>query len=193
MLLAKAKIAFVTVSIAGMFVLGAVSAYAQAASVTPSAIGTAGAKAQAWCQTVVPKISSILSNSAANLSKRQSWVATRKQKIQDRINKFKQKGLDVSKVTADSQTYSNQLDTWIADYQTFVQNLKTTQQFTCGQAQGQFSAALKTARTQRQKVKQDRDTFRDFYKNTLVVDFQALRRLIKANKGVRASSPAPTR
>lgn len=162
------------VSLAGWLTLGAFAAAAQTASATP--------KTQAWCQKTVPKISSILSGSSSNLAKRQAWVATRKQKIQERINKFKQQGLDVSKVTADFQTFSGQLDKWLTDYQTFITNLQATQQFSCGQAKGQFAAAVKTARSQRQVVKQDRDTFRDFYNQTLWADFQTLRQQAKAKK-----------
>ncbi len=140
-----------------------------AQSVTPNTARKT--KTQVWCNKIVPNIQTQITNGSTTLAKRQQWVATRKQKLQDRINKLQSMGANVTQLTTDYQTFSGMMDKWIKDFQTVITDFQATQQYTCGDAQGKFVQALKTARQQMQIVKQDGQSMETFWKNTLRPDF----------------------
>lgn len=154
-----------------------------------SASSSAG-KTQRWCQRIVPRINGLVNNSSIILANRQNWVTRRKTNLQNRINKYSSKGLDVTKLTADFKTYSGMLDQWISDYQTLIADLKASQQFTCGNSDGQFASAVKTANTQQKTVKADRRAFQSFFTSTLKLDFQTLAQQLRAMR--LTGTPVPT-
>lgn len=169
--------------------LFSVSASAVAQSVTPTS--KRAERIQDRCGKVTTEIQTRITNAGNNLIKRQAWVSERKQKLQNRINKLKNEGADVTQLTTSFQTFSAMMDKWITDFQTAIADLKATQQFTCGDAHGKFVKALKTAREQFKIVEEDGDGIRLFWKKTLKHDFHNVYNQVREKKKTVSPTSIP--
>lgn len=146
---------------------------------TPSSTNQATSnRIQVWCSKTVPRIAVLLTNSTNSLPKRQQFVATRKQNLQNRINKLQQRGANVTQLTADFNIYSGMMDKWVADFQIYISDLQAVQQYDCGTSKGAFANAIKIANTAHKQIGVDLRAFRSYYKNTLMVDFKTARQTV---------------
>ena len=98
-----------------------------------------------------------------------------KEKIQKVITQKEAAGVDASKLKADMLTFEELIKKFDADRQAFIDALKNTQQFACGQSAGSFKDVLQTAQEKHRQVLADAKEIRNFYKNTIRPDLKALR------------------
>lgn len=107
-----------------------------------------------------------------NMVNRQKRIAERATKFANRIEK---KGYDVSKVRSDLETLRGVVATSDSDYSAFIKKLEEAKQFDCGDSQGAFKQAVEESRAAMVKFRSDVKAIRDFVRNTLRPDLQALR------------------
>lgn len=106
-------------------------------------------------------------------------VEARMARVTDRMNEFvnrlESKGYDVSKVRADLTKLEEMRNTRRSLYTAFISELEETKQFDCGDSEGAFKTALSEARTALTKWRDQIKANREFIKNTLRPDLQALK------------------
>lgn len=158
----------------GVVLLGVGTGRVFAQTTTPSV------KHQAVCQRVTNRLNALAQNGSTRITNRQQHVANVKVRWQERVNKWKSKGLDTTKVESDFVELGSLLDTWVTDSQTGLTHVQAALTYPCGDSQGQFKAALSKVRDDRKKLHTDRENIRTFYKNTLKPDLEALRQQAKA-------------
>jgi len=100
--------------------------------------------------------------------------------IQERL---KNAGLDTTKLETDLATLKTKIDKVNTDYATFIAGLKTTQDFTCGHAQGEFMGKLKGAQGILLSVRADRMDVRKYITSTIIPDINALRKQLVKKEG----------
>ncbi len=98
-----------------------------------------------------------------------------KEKIEKVIATKEAEGKDVSKLKTDLQTFNDKVALFATHRQEFIDALKRTQEHACGESEGAFKAALKTAQEKHKVVIADAKDIRSFYMNTLRPDLKALR------------------
>lgn len=107
-------------------------------------------------------------------------------KIQERltqlISTLQAKNIDTTKLASDLATLKTKSDGCKNAYGLFIAKLQATKNFTCGQSDGQFAAALATARTEKEKAKTACQDARNFVRNTVKGDLQAIREQLRTLK-----------
>jgi len=91
-------------------------------------------------------------------------------------------GLKTDQLTTDLATLKTKIDKVNTDYASFISGLKDTENFTCGQSQGQFMGKLGAARGILTSVRTDRMAVRSYITGTIIPDIQALRKQLPAAK-----------
>lgn len=172
-MLHKVKIALATSSIA--ILLATSLAFAQ----SPSNGSKRAERVEDRCEKVTAALNGRVTSAQARISARETFVANRKTQLNNLISRLQSKGADVSKLQSDATQFASLLDKWLSDYKVYVADLQAAQAIPCGTSQGQFKAALQTARTAHQTVLADRKALQDFVKNTLRVDIKAARATVK--------------
>ena len=127
-----------------------------------------------------------IDNRLARFNDNKNGHAIRYQELKTRltnlISRLEQKGYDVSKLEADLTVLDTKIKKFADDYVTFIEQLKTTKGFACGQSQGAFADALSKAKDLLRLVRQDAMDIRDYYQTQIKPDLMAL----------RAQKPLPT-
>lgn len=129
-------------------------------------------RVQAICKVATNRISRIITNSGQHLTNRQNYVTQKKAKLDSDLAQLTAKSIDITTLQADADHLKGLLDTWVTDFQTYIQDLKDTQQFTCGNSDGQFKAAVEKAKAQQKTLKADDKAIREYYNKTYRVDFR---------------------
>jgi chromosome segregation ATPase len=98
-----------------------------------------------------------------------------KEAVSNLVTRLKEKGLD----TGNLEKYLTELDSKIkdmaSDYQTFIDKLKATKSFACGNSNGDFLAALNEAKSARLTVWQDAVEIRKYIIETIRPEMKRLR------------------
>ena len=95
--------------------------------------------------------------------------------LERRIEFFKDKDLDTGKLETDLLHLRGLIDDYRAEYTEFLDMLETAKLIPCGNSEGEFLPALKEAKEQWSVVKQNADSIRDYYRETVRVHLQELR------------------
>jgi GTP1/Obg family GTP-binding protein len=115
-------------------------------------------------------------------------VEARMTRVTERMNEFvnrlESKGYDVAKVRSDLATLKEMRTTRRSLYTSFINKLEETKQYDCGDSEGAFKNALGESRNALAEWWNQIKSNRDFIRNTLKPDLQALRG--------QNPSPAPT-
>ncbi len=82
---------------------------------------------------------------------------------------------DTAKLETDLATFETMLSEFKTSMDESYAQLERTQQYTCGQSEGQFMSALTQSRKQMQNAHQTAVKLRAFYKDTLKIDLLALK------------------
>ncbi len=186
----KKRLFIISFSILCLTLFAPTQVIAQQTTLTPTPTSTTQQK----CQIITARISAMITNANKRLQQRQSGASTRAAAIQKSIQNLQAKGVDVSKLQADLTQLTTLLNQSVTDFQLYITKLQATQNFTCGDAQGQFKQALIAARTQLQVVRQDNKTIMQFITGTLMKDLQVLRPstgAARGNRGVGSGSAFP--
>ncbi len=95
--------------------------------------------------------------------------------LSEKLVKLEEKGFDVSKIQADLETLDELVQVYAQEYAAFIDALRLTQNYVCGESEGAFREALVAAKDQWKVVVQKRREIMDFYINVIREDIKALR------------------
>lgn len=127
------------------------------------------------CEKIEARIQTKMQNYATSKKK----FITAYDNIVSRIDKIiivaKENNYDTTKLEADLATFESMLDEFKAGMDESYAQLERTQQYTCGESEGQFMGALTQSRNQLQNAHQKAVELRTFYKETLKIDLLALK------------------
>lgn len=127
------------------------------------------------CQKVESRVSTRLNryeNNGSMLQKVYDHMLTRLNRLADRLTTA---GADTTKLKTDIASLKVLIDKLYADQKTFVEGLKTTQNFACGNSEGEFVGKLGEARKILPLIKSDRAAIKNFFQTTIKADLKAIR------------------
>ena len=99
-----------------------------------------------------------------------------KNRLMGVLDKLEDKGLDISQLEEDLETLDELIKDYAKAYEDFVESLRFTKGYACGESDGDFKDALKEAKEKLAVVKRLRREIRDFYVNTIRKDIKDLRK-----------------
>lgn len=131
------------------------------------------------CTVAEARIGVILTRMKNTGERRTTTYQNLKEKVQATVDKAKDAGYDTTKLEADL----TDLDTALKDYRsttvTLYQNIQDTEDYACGESEGAFTDALKTARMQLPVVGDAAKDVQAIYQNQIKPDLQDLRTWLK--------------
>lgn len=127
------------------------------------------------CDRVNNRIDVRISHYKSNFDRVEAHMTRVTERTNEFVNRLESKGYNVSKVRADLSTLEEMRNTRRSLYTAFISELEQTKQFDCGDSEGAFKTALTEARTALAKWRDQVKTNREFIRNTLRPDLQALR------------------
>lgn len=130
------------------------------------------------CTKVTENIDKRIAKFESDHNGRVKVFMTIKERVQERITKLKARGVDVTTLEANLVTLQTKIDKLSADHVAYMEKLKATKAFVCGQSQGEFKAALEAARDAQKVVFADAKDIIAFIKDTLKPNLEALKALI---------------
>lgn len=126
------------------------------------------------CEAVNKRIDNRIAHYEDNYTR----IEERMARITERMDKFvarlEGKGYDVTKVKADVATLTQMRETRRSLYTNFINELKETKQYDCGDSQGAFKTSLEEARMALSKWRDQVKANHDFLENTLRADIKAV-------------------
>ncbi|MCX6763847.1 MAG: hypothetical protein NTZ97_03925 [Candidatus Moranbacteria bacterium] len=144
------------------------------------------------CKLVGDRITERLNNFQNKQNSDTTIFGNVKGRLDNLAVRLKNKGLDTSKLETDLKTLADKITKVNTDYASVISSLKDTENFTCGNSQGQFMGKLGAARSILMAVRQDRLAVKEYIKNTIRPDILALRQqLVKTEnkQGIGATEP----
>lgn len=100
-------------------------------------------------------------------------------KVESLSERFKDSGLDVSDLEASLATFEGMVNDLRDEQEAFIAALGETENYVCGESEGEFKNQLKEAREMVPGIKEQVAEVRDYYKNTLREEILKLREQIK--------------
>jgi hypothetical protein len=131
------------------------------------------------CKNIETRIETRINRYDNNQNRDVTVYANLKSRLDKLVERLKLRSLDTSKLETDLKTLDEKIAKAQTDYETFINGLKETQNLACGESQGQFSGKLGEARKVILTVRQDRIDIRNFLRNTIRPDIQALREKLR--------------
>lgn len=96
-------------------------------------------------------------------------------KLKDINQKLKDKGCDTSRLEADYQSLGTQLNSWVNDYNLFVNLLNEAKTLACAESEGAYRDKVRQTREQLQTVRQKGKAILDLYSGTIRPDIEVLK------------------
>lgn len=127
------------------------------------------------CERVTSRIDEKIAKYDADHKARIDRYNKLKSSVQEKVTKAEGNGKDVTKLKADLITLDTMIQKLSTDYATYIEKLRLTKNYACGNSEGQFIQALKDARTAQKLVWQDAKDLLRFVQGALKTDLKALR------------------
>ncbi|MEI6326828.1 MAG: hypothetical protein WCO78_01770 [Candidatus Roizmanbacteria bacterium] len=134
--------------------------------------------AAARCTKVTANIDQRIAKFESDHNGRVKVFTTIKERVQARLTALKARGIDVTTLEANLVTLQTKIDKLTTDHTAYMEKLKATKAFVCGQSQGEFKTALEAARDAQKVVFTDAKDIIAFIKDTLKPNLEAIRALI---------------
>jgi hypothetical protein len=132
-------------------------------------------KTDAACERMEERIANKITNFDNTHKMHVRQYEMMKEKIGKVILEMSAKGKDVSKLRTDLATLNTKIEKFNTDRVAFIDALKKTQEYACGDSQGAFKDALTAAQAKHKTVLADEKDIRSFYNTTIRADLKALR------------------
>lgn len=127
------------------------------------------------CENVEKRVQTRINRYENNHSRHVKILENMEARLAKVITLFDEKGLDVSKLEADTATLSDMIDDVVATHETFVGELGKSENYACGESEGEFKKQLSKARRVLPEVKEGIEQIRTFYKDTIRPEILDLR------------------
>ena len=127
------------------------------------------------CQRITKRIDKKIEN-YDSVKKRYHGINQGIQNRLDNLIKRAQKaGYDVTKLQEDKAQLDDKVKNLEPLYDNYIQKLKDTKSYACGQSEGQFAKSLQEARAELKKLRDAIFDIRTFYQTTIRPDIRALK------------------
>lgn len=141
------------------------------------------------CKNVVGRISRITTSAGNGIGGKQKAF----QAIADRFSKLSEKlvvkGVDVTELDAAIATLNEKIQILETDYAAFIDSLDNTQQYECGNSEGEFKEAREAAAPAFEQVQKDKMDIEEFLKNDMKAVLEELRKNVPT--GVAPTQQTP--
>jgi DNA repair exonuclease SbcCD ATPase subunit len=127
------------------------------------------------CSNVEKLVDKKLDNFDNKKTKHYEKYIQLKERLTEKVNAWEDRGYDVDKLKEDLTTLENKIKEFTSDYNTYIDKLKATKNFTCGKSEGDFANALKEAKTALKEVRKDVVDIKTFYWTTVRQDILDLK------------------
>lgn len=127
------------------------------------------------CEHLEARITKRVSNFEKNKQKHIDRYNRLKTKLSNIITRLKNKGYDVAKLESDLKILDEKIKQYATDYNVFIDWLRESQDYACGQAKGVFKESVKKAREQLAVARESRKEVRRFYQEVIRQDIKDLR------------------
>ena len=166
-------------SVCGLFLFGVTSTLAVGANPirknSQIAIEDTTRKTIAKCDIVEKRIAQRVTNFDNQKNKHLSSYLKTRALIAKKIAKLNEKGYETTKLDQDLTEYDHKIEQFEKDYATYMNLLRETQAYACGQTEDSFRTKLAEARAQLKIVHQDAVAIRTFWAKTIRTDFNAIK------------------
>ncbi len=132
-------------------------------------------RTQTRCEKVLGRIDTRISNYEKNKNRHTNVYSNVGEKLTDISQKLEDKGYDVAQLTEDLGEFDALVTEYTAAYDEFIDLLGATKGHECGESEGAFKEALKSAGEQLKGVKIKRHHVRAFYAQTIREDIKDIR------------------
>ncbi len=129
---------------------------------------------QRW-ETVQQRLRLIITRFENNKERHVRAYQQAKEKAEEFLEKMSSKGLDVSKLSQDLETWDGMFKEFARDCEALIGKLEEILALDPAQAKGSFSPLIKEARQLLREVQQDALDIRLFYQQTIRADIRELR------------------
>jgi hypothetical protein len=157
----------ISAAVVGLLVCGVAFAKVSTSSTSTKAVGL--------CQVIVTNLNKRITNFDKNKSGQVTKFKKTQTKVVTLVDNLEAKGYDVTQIRADLVTYDQLITKFNADYSTFVADLGSTRDFTCGKSSGEFMAKLSISRSQLKTIRDDAVAVRTYWSGTLKPAIDALK------------------
>lgn len=130
---------------------------------------------QTKCEVITKNINKRLEIFSENKDKHVERYSELKEKVAELVTKLETRGYDVTALKNDLLLLDEKIQKFAADYVIFIDQLKQTQSFACGQSEGAYAQALTKAKTQLRLIREDALDIKNFYLNVIKADLRELR------------------
>jgi len=100
-------------------------------------------------------------------------------KVKAIIDKLDAKGIDTTKLKSDLKELDIKIQKFATDYSSYIEALKATKNYACGESEGQFVKALSDANKYLSTLQRDSLDIRSYYQKTIRADIAAIRDQLK--------------
>lgn len=119
------------------------------------------------CENVANRIENKIQAFENHRDTRVSHYADLITRLNDIAAKLEEKGYDVTELKASIAELETMVDEYVSLYADFIAQLSETQEFACGESDGEFKTALQDSRSAWELVKEKRQEIREFYANEI--------------------------
>ena len=130
---------------------------------------------EAACDGVTSRIQNRINLYENNKEKYQSRHQGVSKRIAALADQLEAEGCDVTQIRTDLKTFDGMIHEFATIFTSFINALKGTQEYACGQSQGQFLNQLQTSRTQLYTVRTQAEGLKTYFQNTLKPHLQAFK------------------
>lgn len=127
------------------------------------------------CDVIGERVRNKLSRFEQNKDDHVARYKRVRNRLEEIVRDLADKGYDVSKLQEDLATMDTMIREYAQLYVDFIESLENTQEYACGDSEGDFREALARSRTLLRQVRQKRQELRRFYGEEIRQDIKALR------------------
>lgn len=128
-----------------------------------------------FCNRVEAKIR----NRVSNFKNHQKRRVNRHTRIVERItslaNNLDDKGYNTAQLRTHLKTYEGKIDEYEEEYEVFIEELSTSEKYTCGESEGKFVDQIKQARIKLGITRQKRAQIWEYYNQVIKKDLEELK------------------
>ncbi|MFH1896010.1 MAG: hypothetical protein ABH814_00855 [bacterium] len=132
-------------------------------------------RVQQICAQVGERVRNRTENFETNREQHMERYGELKTKLQGVAVKLRARGFDTTQLETDLLELDSLVQMYANEYSNFIGVLQGSQEFACGQSQGEFHNALKDAQNQIIRAREARRAVWEFYKDNIREDIKSLR------------------
>lgn len=141
------------------------------------------------CSLVTSRVELIITRYDNNKERHIKRYKKAIERLKNANQKLKELGCNTSKVESDYQKLNSMIIEFAKEYNAFIEYLRNTQNYICGESHGDYLKSLNQARNQLMVARQISLNARNFYQSTIRKDLLGLKETCRIET---TTSPTPT-